>query len=171
MIIVLKSLANGRFVCADDAAATAAARRSYKKAKPKKPTAKASGANRSLIANRDAAGLWESFEVFQMLPDGSLAPLDPPPPPPPPPFDPNKPPTWPRPMPADIDTVNVNEVRDRVRWALQDANSCDAESYWMDAIVLKPEAGHTPGWTATDYWRHKIEIGDGAGKGYVWPPQ
>lgn len=112
-------------------------------------------------------GEWETFDL-----EGFEFPK-PPDPPVPPPVD-----TWPPPpgtnppMPPDIDTVNVEEVRKRVQWALWHYNCSDDESYWMNAIVLKPEPGHTPGWTASGYWRtDKIAVAEGVGRGYVWPAQ
>lgn len=83
---------------------------------------------------------------------------------------------WPPPSgtlrvrPPDFATRNVTEVRRQLRWALWVANSNDDETYWMRVIVIAPEEGHTPGWTADTYWADRIAIGDGAGKGYTWPP-
>jgi hypothetical protein len=75
------------------------------------------------------------------------------------------------PPPANIATTDVDDVRERVQYWLWASDSNDDESYWMDAIVLDPEPGHTPGWTADSYWTDKIKAGDGVGKGYVWPSQ
>ena len=51
MIIALKSLSNGKWVCAE------------------------SGGDAPLIANRDAVGGWEQFEAFEVQDDGSIVPL------------------------------------------------------------------------------------------------
>ena len=75
------------------------------------------------------------------------------------------------PKPPNIVTVDVEEVRARVRWGLWNWQSSDDESYWMNQIVLAPERGHTPGWVSDDYWYDKIARGDGVGRGYVWPPR
>lgn len=112
-----------------------------------------------LRADREEIGIGEEFELID---------LDPTPPPPPaiwPPAAGTHPP-----MPPDINTVVYDEVLERVRWALWNANSSDDESYWMGVIIVHPE--HTPGWTDTGYWRtDKIDKGDGVGGGYVWPPK
>ncbi len=113
----------------------------------------------TLIANRDAIGPGETFELID---------LDPPAPPPA--AWPPAPGTHP-PKPPNIVTTDVEACRERVRWGLWNWNSNDDESYWMNAIVLNPEPGHQPGWTEDDYWYNKIAVGDGVGKGYVWPAQ
>lgn len=115
---------------------------------------------------RKEAGAWETFDL-----DGFEFPLPPAPPvPPTPPVDTWPPPTGTHPQkPPNIVTVDVEECRKRVRWGLWNWQSDDDESYWMKAIVLDPEPGHTPGWVIDDYWYDKIKVGDGVGKGYVWP--
>lgn len=108
---------------------------------------------------RDVAGPWEHIDLegFELP-----KPVQPTPAWPPGPHDSPV-------QPPDIATTDVEQVRARVRWALWLYDSEDDESYWMDAIVLKPEPGHTPGWTVDSYWREKIGNGDGVGRGYVWP--
>lgn len=115
------------------------------------------------IQYRDQAGPWEEIDL-----EGFECPKPPEPTPPPPDQWPPAPGTHP-PKPPNIVTTDVEACRERVRWGLWNWNSNDDESYWMNAIVLNPEPGHTPGWTADDYWYDKIAAGDGVGAGYVWP--
>ncbi len=122
---------------------------------------------------RDEAGPWEELEI-----EGLEFPA-PPVPVPTPDQEPQTPPAdvWPPtagthpPKPPNIVTTDVEECRRRVRWGLWHWQSNDDESYWLKAIVLAPEPGHTPGWVSDDYWYDKIAAGDGVGKGYVWPAQ
>ena len=116
---------------------------------------------------RDDVGEWETLDVVN---------LDPTPvPPPTPTIDPitgiwPPPEGTPRVRPPDVASVDQTEVTRELRWALWAADSSDDESYWLNTILLKPEPGHTPGWTNDDYWFLKIDAGDGAGRGYRWPP-
>ncbi len=172
MRIALKALANEKYVCADDSITI-----TYQ------GTHTAPASSRPLQANRDGIGQWETFELMMQDATGAWVPFafpEPPTPVPPTPVPPTPvidPITgiWPPPVgtqkvrPPDVATTDHIEVKRQLRWSLWVANSSDDESYWMNAIVLNPEPGHTPGWTADDYWYQKIAVGDGAGKGYVWP--
>jgi len=111
---------------------------------------------------RDEVGPWETWDLQN---------LDPTPVPPPTPgtWPPTAPP-WP-PQPANIATTDEALVLERVQWWLWHTNSSDDQTYWMRVILLDPEPGHAPGWTADDYWSLKISAGDGVGEGYVWPPK
>lgn len=141
MKIALRSLANGKFVTMWDTGI--------------------------LRADRDEIGIGEEFELVL---------LDPPAPPPPPDIDPidgiwPPPEGTPRVRPPDVYSIDETEVTRELRWALWAADSSDDESYWLNAILLDPEPGHTPGWTDDSYWADKIAAGDGAGEGYVFPPK
>ena len=119
---------------------------------------------------RQDAGPWESFEL-----EGFDFPV-PPVPPTPTHIDPidgiwPPPPGTPKTRPPDVATTNPTEVKRQLRWSLWVADSNDDESYWMNAIVLTPEPGHPPGWTNDPYCFEKVKAGDGASKGYVWPPK
>jgi len=114
----------------------------------------------TLIANRDAIGPGEEFELVV---------LDPPPAPP---VD-----VWPPPpgtvieLTPDADTEDPVQCLRFIREALWTSNNSDDESYYLSAILLRPEPGHRRGWTASGYWRtEKIWQGEGRGKGYQWPP-
>jgi hypothetical protein len=161
MKIALRAAANGMLVCADDTLGG-----QYQP-------------SRALQANRDQAvpGGWETFDLLMQDETGAWVPFAFPAPTPTPTPEPPSADTWPPPpgvyppMPPNIQTVDVEECLERVRWHLWDANSNDDESYWMNVIVLNPEEGHTPGWTADSYWGDWIHRGEGVGKGYVWPPR
>lgn len=60
--------------------------------------------------------------------------------------------------PVNIQTADPSKVEFFVTWWLLKlyANSPDQNIYWMNAIVLNPEPGHTPGWTADTYWPDKM---------------
>ena len=120
---------------------------------------------------RQDAGPWETFEL-----DGLDFPAPPVPPvpetPPSTAYDPNVRQPWPREMPPDIATTVENEVINRVDWCLQNFNSSDDRSYWVDVIQGRKEHLAVPGWTADGYWRtEKMAKADGNGHGYVWPPK
>ncbi len=130
----------------------------------------------------ETPGPWEEFEIEGLvfpepapIPAPTPIPVPGPAPAPPMPLPPAV--SWPPAVgmhpaaPPHIATVDVEANRARVRYWLWFHDSSDDESYWMKAIVLDPEPGHTPGWTADSYWADKIAAGDGVGKGYVWPAQ
>jgi hypothetical protein len=130
-----------------------------------------------LRADRDSIGPGEEFEVLMQLEDGTWVPFEceevpPTPEPPTDGYDPNVRQPWPRPMPPDINTADEVEVTNRVDWCLQDFNSSDDRSYWVDVIMGRKEELHQIGWTADGYWRtEKMAYADGNGQGYVWPPR
>lgn len=84
---------------------------------------------------------------------------------------------WPPPTgtpcvrPPDVATTEPTECLRQLRWALWVADSSDSESGWMGYIFDTAREGHAKGWTSDPYWADKIAVGDGAGKGYVWPPK
>jgi len=174
MKIALRSLANQQFVSADDTITVEYQGEPYSGGAPTRP----------LQAHKPRIGPWEELELLMQDAAGNWVPFafpEPPvpvtPTPTPPviervdPIDGTWPPpaTRPRVRPPDFATTNVTEVRRQLRWSLWVSNSSDDESYWMRVIVLNPEPGHTPGWTADTYWADRVEAGDGAGKGYRWP--
>lgn len=88
--IALKSLANGRFVCAD------------------------LNDGEHLIANRNAAQQWETFEVYQVNADGTVTPMPEPGPTPPTPTPPNPTPN----PPAGTDAIDLHAMG--VHWSITD---------------------------------------------------
>lgn len=117
-----------------------------------------------LIANRDAIGPGETFELID---------LDPPPPAIIDPIDGTWPPPvgTPRVRPPDVATTDPTECLRQLRWALWVADSSDNESGWMGYIFDTAGEGHAKGWTSNSYWADKIAAGDGAYQGYAWPAQ
>jgi hypothetical protein len=117
-------------------------------------------------------GPYEIFNLVSLDPPISICKFVPSTPSTPTGFDPAVRQPWPRPMPPDIDTTVENEVIDRVDWNLQNLNSSDDRSYWVDVIQGRKEHLAVPGWTADGYWRtEKMAHAEGNGKGYVWPPR